>query len=121
MEQATAMAYLELLLRCVTSGGLLRVILHFLFTYEYDGVKIIDVLLGRLEGNNHVSIVFVVVITIFVNVDYFGIIIRKFILQFFYLFLRHSVTQQTSELLRAIASTLRLFFHINILILMAEC
>ncbi|CAH2095477.1 unnamed protein product [Euphydryas editha] len=56
-EQATAMAYLELLLRCVTSGGLLRVILHFLFTYEYDGIKVIDVLLGRLEGNNQLCLV----------------------------------------------------------------
>ncbi|XP_045454423.1 FHIP family protein GH13096-like [Melitaea cinxia] len=56
-EQATAMAYLELLLRCVTSGGLLRVILHFLFAYEYDGIKVIDVLLGRLEGNNQLSLV----------------------------------------------------------------
>ncbi|XP_047537499.1 FHIP family protein GJ17503-like isoform X1 [Vanessa atalanta] len=56
-EQATAMAYLELLLRCVTSGGLLRVILHFLFAYEYDGVKVIDVLLGRLEGNDQLSLV----------------------------------------------------------------
>lgn len=57
IEQATAMAYLELLLRCVTSGGLLKVILHFLFNYEYDGVKVIDVLLGRLDGNNHLSLV----------------------------------------------------------------
>lgn len=48
------MCYLELLLRCVTPGGLLRVVLHFLFTYEYDGVKIMDVLLGRLEGNSQV-------------------------------------------------------------------
>ncbi|XP_034836130.1 FHIP family protein GJ17503-like isoform X1 [Maniola hyperantus] len=56
-EQATAMSYLELLLRCVTTGGLLRVILHFLFTYEYDGVKVIDVLLGRLDGNSQLSLV----------------------------------------------------------------
>ncbi|XP_061379790.1 FHIP family protein GJ17503-like isoform X2 [Danaus plexippus] len=56
-EQATAMAYLELLLRCVTSGGLLRVILHYLFTYEYDGVRVMDVLLGRLEGNSQLSLV----------------------------------------------------------------
>ncbi|XP_039759985.1 UPF0518 protein GJ17503 isoform X2 [Pararge aegeria] len=56
-EQATAMLYLELLLRCVTAGGLLRVILHFLFMYEYDGVKVMDVLLGRLEGNSQLSLV----------------------------------------------------------------
>ncbi|XP_052744395.1 FHIP family protein AAEL005291 isoform X2 [Bicyclus anynana] len=56
-EQATAMLYLELLLRCVTPGGLLRVILHFLFTYEYDGIKVMDVLLGRLEGNSQLSLV----------------------------------------------------------------
>ncbi|CAH0731765.1 unnamed protein product, partial [Brenthis ino] len=56
-EQATAMTYLELLLRCVSAGGLLRVVLHFLFSYEYDGVKVIDVLLGRLEGNSQLSLV----------------------------------------------------------------
>jgi hypothetical protein len=44
------MAYLELLLRCVTQRGLLRAVLHFLFAYEYDGIRVIDVLLKRLEG-----------------------------------------------------------------------
>ncbi|XP_075984477.1 FHIP family protein GJ17503-like isoform X2 [Anticarsia gemmatalis] len=56
-EQAAAMAYLELLLRCVTSRGLLRAVLHFLFVYEYDDVRVIDVLLGRLEGNSQLSLV----------------------------------------------------------------
>ncbi|KAJ8711841.1 hypothetical protein PYW08_008795 [Mythimna loreyi] len=56
-EQAAAMAYLELLLRCVTRRGLLRAVLHFLFVYEYDGVRVIDVLLRRLEGNSQLSLV----------------------------------------------------------------
>ncbi|KAH9638391.1 hypothetical protein HF086_004193 [Spodoptera exigua] len=56
-EQAAAMAYLELLLRCVTRRGLLRAVLHFLFVYEYDGVRVVDVLLRRLEGNSQLSLV----------------------------------------------------------------
>ncbi|CAB3233314.1 unnamed protein product [Arctia plantaginis] len=56
-EQAAAMAYLELLLRCVTRWGLLKTVLHFLFVYEYDGVRVIDVLLRRLEGNSQLSMV----------------------------------------------------------------
>lgn len=56
-EQAAAMAYLELVLRCVTRRGLLRAVLHFLFVYEYDGVRVVDVLLRRLEGNSQLSLV----------------------------------------------------------------
>lgn len=56
-EQAAGMAYLELLLRCVTRRGLLRAVLHFLFVYEYDGVRVVDVLLRRLEGNSQLSLV----------------------------------------------------------------
>ncbi|KAL0868371.1 hypothetical protein ABMA27_007888 [Loxostege sticticalis] len=56
-EQAAAMAYLELVLRCVTQRGLLRAVLHFLFTYEYDGVRVIDVMLRRLEGNSQLALV----------------------------------------------------------------
>ncbi|XP_022836488.1 UPF0518 protein v1g243165-like, partial [Spodoptera litura] len=46
-----------LLLRCVTRRGLLRAVLHFLFVYEYDGVRVVDVLLRRLEGNSQLSLV----------------------------------------------------------------
>ncbi|XP_045503869.1 FHIP family protein AGAP011705 isoform X1 [Colias croceus] len=56
-EQTAATAYFELVLRCITTGGLLRVVLHFLFTCEYDGVKVIDVLLARLEGSSQLSLV----------------------------------------------------------------
>ncbi|XP_063548322.1 FHIP family protein AGAP011705 [Cydia strobilella] len=56
-EQAAAMAYLELVLRCSTQRGLLRAVLHFLFTYEYDGVKLIDVMLRRLDGNTQLALV----------------------------------------------------------------
>ncbi|XP_072933245.1 FHIP family protein AGAP011705-like isoform X2 [Epargyreus clarus] len=56
-EQAAAAAYLELLLRCGERAGLLRAVLHFLFTYQYDGLKVIDVLLARLEGNSQLSLV----------------------------------------------------------------
>uniref|UniRef100_A0A2A4K0J7 FHF complex subunit HOOK-interacting protein C-terminal domain-containing protein n=1 Tax=Heliothis virescens TaxID=7102 RepID=A0A2A4K0J7_HELVI len=56
-EQAAAMAYAELVLRCVSRRGLLRAVLHFLFVYEYDGVRVVDVLLTRLEGNSQLSLV----------------------------------------------------------------
>ncbi|XP_041983152.1 FHIP family protein CG3558 isoform X2 [Aricia agestis] len=56
-EQAAATAYLELFIRCCGQRGLLRTFLHFIFTYQYDGVKIFDVLLGRLEGNSQLSLV----------------------------------------------------------------
>ncbi|CAF4880714.1 unnamed protein product [Pieris macdunnoughi] len=57
IEQAAATAYFELLIRCITPEGLMRVVLHFLFTYEYDGVKMIDVLLARLESSSQLSLV----------------------------------------------------------------
>ncbi|XP_030032429.1 UPF0518 protein GJ17503 isoform X2 [Manduca sexta] len=56
-EQAAAMAYLEMALRCVTKQGLLRAVLHFLFVYEYDGVRVIDIMLRRLDGNSQLSLV----------------------------------------------------------------
>ncbi|KOB78621.1 Uncharacterized protein OBRU01_02111, partial [Operophtera brumata] len=48
-EQATATAYLELILRCVSERGLLRAVLHFLFVYEYDGIKLSMVTLSLME------------------------------------------------------------------------
>ncbi|KAI5645824.1 retinoic acid induced 16-like protein domain-containing protein [Phthorimaea operculella] len=56
-EQAAAMAYLELVLRCSTAGGLLRAVLRFLIAHEYDGVKVLDVLLARLHGDSQLSLV----------------------------------------------------------------
>ncbi|KAJ0172140.1 hypothetical protein K1T71_012113 [Dendrolimus kikuchii] len=68
-EQAAAMAYLELILRCVTERGLLRAVLHFLFVYEYDGVRIIDVLLRRLEGNFQLSLVSVALMETLIDLN----------------------------------------------------
>ncbi|KAJ2954859.1 hypothetical protein O0L34_g3177 [Tuta absoluta] len=56
-EQAAAMAYLELVLRCSTRGGLLRAVLRFLVAHQYDGVKVLDVLLARLHGDSQLSLV----------------------------------------------------------------
>ncbi|CAH2054269.1 unnamed protein product, partial [Iphiclides podalirius] len=56
-EQAAAVAYLELALRSATAGGLLRALLHFLAAYEYDGVRLLDALLARLEGDSQLSLV----------------------------------------------------------------
>ncbi|XP_050679290.1 FHIP family protein AGAP011705 isoform X2 [Leptidea sinapis] len=56
-EQAAATAYCELVLRCATPDGLLRQVLRYLLTCRYDGVRLLDVLLSRLEGNSQVSLV----------------------------------------------------------------
>ncbi|XP_049885579.1 FHIP family protein GJ17503 isoform X2 [Pectinophora gossypiella] len=56
-EQAAAMAYLELVLRCATPTGLLRAVLHFVLTHEYDNVRVCDVLLARLHGDSQLSLV----------------------------------------------------------------
>lgn len=58
MEHMIMMEYLELLLRCDTRRGLLRAILHFPFMNEYDGVRVVVVLLRRLEGGSQGSCVF---------------------------------------------------------------
>ncbi|XP_060805971.1 FHIP family protein GJ17503 isoform X2 [Amyelois transitella] len=68
-EQAAAMAYLELVLRCVTRRGLLRAVLHFLFTYEYDGVRVIDILLRRLDGNSQLSLVSLSLMETLINLN----------------------------------------------------
>ncbi|GBP59437.1 UPF0518 protein GF15501 [Eumeta japonica] len=56
-EQAAATAYLELSLRCVTVTGLMKTITKFLMQYLYDGVRVIDMLLRRLDGSSQLSLV----------------------------------------------------------------
>lgn len=45
-------------MRCTTPEGLLKTVLEFLLQYAYDDVKIIDVLLSRLNGDTQVSFIF---------------------------------------------------------------
>lgn len=68
-EQAAATAYLELVLRCATKCGLLRAVLHFLFEYEYDGVRVVDVLLGRLDGAGDSQVCYLCCLNIFQKVS----------------------------------------------------
>ncbi|XP_053615503.1 FHIP family protein GJ17503 isoform X2 [Plodia interpunctella] len=68
-EQTAAMAYLELVLRCVTKRGLLRAVLHFLFVYEYDGVRVVDVLLRRLDGSLQLSLVSLSLMETLINLN----------------------------------------------------
>lgn len=68
-EQAAATAYLELVLRCVSQRGLLRPVLHFLFAYHYDGVRLVDVLLARMDGTSQLSLVSVALMETLIDLN----------------------------------------------------
>ncbi|XP_044765322.1 FHIP family protein GH13096 [Coccinella septempunctata] len=52
-EQVASIAYTELILRTVTQPGLLYSMLEFLLKTEYDGRRLVSILLERLNTNNH--------------------------------------------------------------------
>ncbi|XP_025833701.1 UPF0518 protein AGAP011705-like [Agrilus planipennis] len=56
-EQIAATAYLELILRTVTSPGLLYSLLQFLLQVPYDGQKMLDILIKRINSENQISLV----------------------------------------------------------------
>lgn len=56
-EQVAATAYLELCVRSVTPRGLLKPILEFLIKYRYDGVKVMNVIIKRLDESMNLSLV----------------------------------------------------------------
>ncbi|CAK1594025.1 unnamed protein product [Parnassius mnemosyne] len=56
-ERLAGGAYAELALRSATPRGLLRAALHFLFTHEYDAVRLVDALLARLDATSQLSLV----------------------------------------------------------------
>lgn len=60
-SQISAMAYLDLIMRSVTEPGLLKVFIKFLFDEEkFDGQRIIDVLIDRVNSSDpNVSIFFI--------------------------------------------------------------
>ncbi|XP_045481730.1 FHIP family protein GH13096 [Harmonia axyridis] len=52
-EQVASMAYTELILRTVTEPGLLYSLLEFLLKTEYDGRRLVTILIQRLGTDNH--------------------------------------------------------------------
>ncbi|CAG9828448.1 unnamed protein product [Diabrotica balteata] len=51
-EQVAATAYLELILRTITDTGLLHSFLQFLLNVDFDGHKLLDILIQRLKSEN---------------------------------------------------------------------
>lgn len=56
-EQIAATAYLELILRTVTHPGLLYPVLKFLLTVDYDGVRLLDILMSRINSDFQLCLV----------------------------------------------------------------
>ncbi|KAK9751859.1 methyltransferase (DUF5917) [Popillia japonica] len=56
-EQITATAYLELILRTVTHPGLLYPLLQFLLQIEYDGQRLLIILMNRINAEPQLSLV----------------------------------------------------------------
>ncbi|GJQ68104.1 hypothetical protein Trydic_g10703 [Trypoxylus dichotomus] len=56
-EQITATAYLELILRTVTHPGLLYPLLQFLLQMEYDGQRLLLILMKRINSEPQLSLV----------------------------------------------------------------
>lgn len=56
-EQIAATAYLELIIRTVTHPGLLYPVLKFLLTVEYDGTRLLDTLMSRIQSDYQLCLV----------------------------------------------------------------
>lgn len=56
-EQVAATAYLELILRTVTHPGLLYSIVKFLLKVEYDGQRLLHILMQRINSESQMSLV----------------------------------------------------------------
>lgn len=56
-EQIAATAYLELIIRTVTHPGLLYPVLKFLLTVEYDGERLLHILMSRINSEYQLSLV----------------------------------------------------------------
>ncbi|XP_066248369.1 FHIP family protein AGAP011705 [Euwallacea similis] len=51
-EQVAATAYLELIIRTVAEPGLLHAVLQFLIKVEYDGQRLLNILIQRIQSND---------------------------------------------------------------------
>lgn len=56
-EQVAATAYFELILRTVTQPGLLHSLLQFLLKVDYDGARLLDILIQRINSDRQLCLV----------------------------------------------------------------
>lgn len=56
-EQVAATAYLELIIRTVTEPGLLHAVLQFLLKVEYDGERLLNILIQRINSERQLCLV----------------------------------------------------------------
>ncbi|XP_030756075.1 UPF0518 protein AGAP011705 [Sitophilus oryzae] len=56
-EQVAATAYLELIIRTVTEPGLLHAVLQFLLKVEYDGERLLNILIQRINSEKQLCLV----------------------------------------------------------------
>lgn len=68
-EQIAATAYLELIIRTVTHPGLLYSIVKFLLKVEYDGTRLLHILMQRINSEPQMSLVSLALFETLVNLN----------------------------------------------------
>lgn len=68
-EQVAATAYLELILKTVTQPGLLHSLLQFLLKVDYDGERLLDILIQRINSERQLCLVSLAVFESMVDLD----------------------------------------------------
>ncbi|KAJ8923668.1 hypothetical protein NQ315_010248 [Exocentrus adspersus] len=68
-ERVAATAYLELILRTVTQPGLLHSMLQFLLKVDYDGERLLDILIQRINSERQLCLVSLAVFESMVDLD----------------------------------------------------
>lgn len=68
-EQIAAMAYLELILRTVTQPGLLYPLLQFLLQVQYDGQRLLDILIQRINSDQGLCMVSLALFDLMVDIN----------------------------------------------------
>ncbi|KAJ8926863.1 hypothetical protein NQ314_020714 [Rhamnusium bicolor] len=68
-EQVAATAYLELILRTVTQPGLLHSMLQFLLKVDYDGERLLNILIQRINSERQLCLVSLAVFESMVDLD----------------------------------------------------
>ncbi|CAH1965271.1 unnamed protein product [Acanthoscelides obtectus] len=68
-EQVAATAYLELILRTVTEPGLLHALLQFLLKVDFDGKRLLNILIQRVNSENQLCLVSLAMLESMVDLD----------------------------------------------------
>lgn len=68
-EQIAATAYLELILRTVTQPGLLYPLLQFLLQVQYDGQRLLDILIQRINSDQGLCMVSLALFDLMVDMN----------------------------------------------------